>query len=325
MSCQIADRLCASIGQDILDCLFSRSTLEPLSHRVPVTVHTFRPMMYFVLALAYNGASLTLSSLRASHQDNAVLHTLVMVYQMISLNVAVNSYDHALLTLLLSNQFVEIKGSVFKKFEKDNEKRQADGEKPFPEKELKERLKAADELDKKLKKEYKTKKVEAEGKGATVEKILGNIKKIDERIETLKLQAADRDGNKEVALGTSKIVSNLSNTFMWPLLTIYARTTSTLASQWSFPRSLMFPLRSFSPRPSARNSIGLSNRSKTMMIGSSRDSRRYRRPHQKPLELLRYYSLRPSYPVIALSLHRFPYSSTICINRHAARDIVSPS
>ena len=120
MSCQIADRLCASIGQDILDCLFSRSTLEPLSHHVPVTVHTFRPMMYFVLALAYNGASLTLSSLRASHQDNAVLHTLVMVYQMISLNVAVNSYDHALLTLLLSNQFVEIKGSVFKKFEKDN-------------------------------------------------------------------------------------------------------------------------------------------------------------------------------------------------------------
>ena len=39
---------------------------------------------------------------------------------MISLNVSVNSYDHALLTLLVSNQFVEIKGSVFKKFEKDN-------------------------------------------------------------------------------------------------------------------------------------------------------------------------------------------------------------
>jgi hypothetical protein len=48
----------------------------------------------------------------------AVAHTLVMMYQMIALNVAVNSYDHALLTLLVSNQFVEIKGSVFKKFEK---------------------------------------------------------------------------------------------------------------------------------------------------------------------------------------------------------------
>jgi hypothetical protein len=34
--------------------------------------------------------------------------------------VAINSYDNALLTLLLSNQFVEIKGSVFKKFERQN-------------------------------------------------------------------------------------------------------------------------------------------------------------------------------------------------------------
>ena len=47
-------------------------------------------------------------------------HTLVMLYQLLSLNVAVNSYDHALLTLLMSNQFVEIKGCVFKRFEKDN-------------------------------------------------------------------------------------------------------------------------------------------------------------------------------------------------------------
>ncbi|KAG5341035.1 hypothetical protein C0989_012031 [Termitomyces sp. Mn162] len=100
---EIGDRLCASIGQDILDCLFSRSTLEPLSHRMPMTSHTFRPFLYFALATAY-----------------IVTHALVMVYQLISLNVAINSYDHALLTLLVSNQFVEIKGSVFKKFEKDN-------------------------------------------------------------------------------------------------------------------------------------------------------------------------------------------------------------
>jgi len=59
--------------------------------------------MFFFIALLYT-----------------VAHTLVLVYQLISLNVAINSYDHALLTLLVSNQFVEIKGSVFKKFEKDN-------------------------------------------------------------------------------------------------------------------------------------------------------------------------------------------------------------
>jgi DNA topoisomerase I len=100
----------------------------------------------------------------------------------------------------------EQRTKITKKFEKDNEKRVADKEKPHPEKELKERLKAATELDKKLHKEVKSKKVEAEGKGPSVEKIEANVKKIEERIKTLELQAADREGNKEVALGTSKIV-----------------------------------------------------------------------------------------------------------------------
>lgn len=39
---------------------------------------------------------------------------------MITLNVAVNSYSNALVTLLLSVQFVEIKSTVFKKFEKES-------------------------------------------------------------------------------------------------------------------------------------------------------------------------------------------------------------
>lgn len=100
---EIADRLCASIGQDILDCLFSRSTLEPLTNRRPVSSDTLRPFFFFALALAHN-----------------IVHALVMVWQLIAMNVAINSFDHSLLTLLVSNQFVEIKGSVFKKFEKDN-------------------------------------------------------------------------------------------------------------------------------------------------------------------------------------------------------------
>ncbi|KAI1213786.1 uncharacterized protein F4807DRAFT_199764 [Annulohypoxylon truncatum] len=99
----------------------------------------------------------------------------------------------------------EQRTKIQKKFEKDNQKRQEDGEKIMPDKELKERLQVADDLAKKFKKENKTKKVEAEGRGPTVEKIEGNIQKIEERIRTLELQAADRDGNKEVALGTSKI------------------------------------------------------------------------------------------------------------------------
>ncbi|KAI1168711.1 eukaryotic DNA topoisomerase I [Nemania serpens] len=99
----------------------------------------------------------------------------------------------------------EQRTKIQKKFEKDNQKLQEAGEKIMPDKELKERLKDADELAKKFKKENKTKKVEAEGKSPTVEKIEANVKKIEERARTVELQAADRDGNKEVALGTSKI------------------------------------------------------------------------------------------------------------------------
>lgn len=92
-----------------------------LSHRVPVSSHTFRPFIFFILAILYVGELIVRH--RSSCVDSILLiatHALVMLYQLLSLNVAVNSYDHALLTLLVSNQFVEIKGCVFKKFEKDN-------------------------------------------------------------------------------------------------------------------------------------------------------------------------------------------------------------
>ena len=49
-----------------------------------------------------------------------MIHSTALFYQVITLNVAVNSYSNALITLLMSNQFVEIKSTVFKKFEKEN-------------------------------------------------------------------------------------------------------------------------------------------------------------------------------------------------------------
>ena len=101
----------------------------------------------------------------------------------------------------------EQRTKITKKFEKDNEKRKANKERPLPEKELKERLQVVKEMEARFKKENKTHKVEAEGKGASVDKFVKAIEKIDDRIKTLELQAEDRDGNKEVALGTSKIVS----------------------------------------------------------------------------------------------------------------------
>lgn len=97
---EVGDRLLAAIGQDILECLFSNETLSRNSlGRSKILL----PLGMFMLSLAYN-----------------VAHAVVLFYQVITLNVAVNSYSNALLSLLMSNQFVEIKGSVFKRIEKEN-------------------------------------------------------------------------------------------------------------------------------------------------------------------------------------------------------------
>lgn len=101
----------------------------------------------------------------------------------------------------------EQRTKIEKKFEKDNEKLKANKERPLPQSELKERLQVAKELEAKFKKENKTNKVEAEGRGPTIEKLETAVQKLEDRVKTLQVQAEDREGNKEVALGTSKIVS----------------------------------------------------------------------------------------------------------------------
>ncbi|TVY86975.1 Endoplasmic reticulum membrane protein 65 [Lachnellula willkommii] len=97
---EVCDKLFAALGQDIFECLFSNETLE----RDPDgRSKILRPLGMFVLALIYN-----------------VIHAGALFCQVITLNVAVNSYSNALLTLLISNQFVEVKSTVFKMFQKDN-------------------------------------------------------------------------------------------------------------------------------------------------------------------------------------------------------------
>ena len=97
---EVCDRLFSAIGQDVLECLFSKEALErkPDGHSKILV-----PFWLFILALTYT-----------------VIHSTALFYQVITLNVAVNSYSNALITLLMSNQFVEIKSTVFKKFEKEN-------------------------------------------------------------------------------------------------------------------------------------------------------------------------------------------------------------
>jgi len=162
----------------------------------------------------------------------------------------------------------EMRTKIEKKFAKENEKLVADGQKEMKAKELTERLTAADDLEKKLKKENKTKKVEAEGKGPSVEKCEASIKKLDERISAMRLQAEDREGNKEVALGTSKIVCNpVHNPFS---SADHPRTTSIPALRLSLQRSSTFRSKSSSPKLSARSSPGPSNQSRMKMIGDSK-------------------------------------------------------
>ena len=83
-----------------MECLFSKEALE---RKPDGRSKVLRPFWLFILALLYN-----------------LVHSTALFYQVITLNVAVNSYSNALLTLLMSNQFVEIKSTVFKRFEKEN-------------------------------------------------------------------------------------------------------------------------------------------------------------------------------------------------------------
>ncbi|ORX82885.1 DUF747-domain-containing protein [Anaeromyces robustus] len=92
------DKLCSAFGHDVLDSLFAENIIKKSNKgsRFPVVVH-------FVVALIY-----------------LILHTVVLFYLVVSLNVAINSYNNALLSFLISNQFGEIKSSVFKRFEREN-------------------------------------------------------------------------------------------------------------------------------------------------------------------------------------------------------------
>ncbi|KAK3675747.1 DNA topoisomerase 1 [Recurvomyces mirabilis] len=100
----------------------------------------------------------------------------------------------------------ETRDKIRKKFEKENEKLLADGEKEMKAKELDERMEPADEFEAKFKRENKKGgKIEADGKAPTLDKLDAALEKLDTRIATLKLQSEDRESNKEVALGTSKI------------------------------------------------------------------------------------------------------------------------
>lgn len=95
---EVGDRLLCAFGQDAIDALFWTAT-EPKDrsrNRLSITGHAFFALFY------------------------VVIHSGLIMFQSISLNVAINSDNKGLLGIMMSNNFVELKGSVFKKFDKNN-------------------------------------------------------------------------------------------------------------------------------------------------------------------------------------------------------------
>jgi len=91
----IFDRLMCSFGQDIMDSLFYMTKTSP---------RAYGPIFFrFILGTCY-----------------VTLHALLYFVRLITLNAAINSTSNALMTILISNNFVELKGSVFKRFAEQN-------------------------------------------------------------------------------------------------------------------------------------------------------------------------------------------------------------
>lgn len=95
---EIGDRLLSAFGQDIIDALFWTATEPKTSNKRHLSVFA-----HFIFAVIY-----------------VFLHSTLVMFQATALNVAINSSNKGLLTIMMSNNFVELKGSVFKKFDKNN-------------------------------------------------------------------------------------------------------------------------------------------------------------------------------------------------------------
>ncbi|XP_072750936.1 protein TAPT1 homolog isoform X3 [Anoplolepis gracilipes] len=99
---EVGDRLFSAFGQDAIDALLWTAT-EPRSRSNSNRTQHLGTLPHLLFALTY-----------------VLLHSILVLFQATTLNVAINSSNKALLTIMMSNNFVELKGSVFKKFDKNN-------------------------------------------------------------------------------------------------------------------------------------------------------------------------------------------------------------
>lgn len=144
----MGDALLCSLGQDIMDALY-RTTRDALGDddapgdaqqegaggtqsghgvagksNVSFAKRGFSSYLSSAVAAITGSPTASTALLLCAQLAAAVAyvsaHACVIFIQIVCLNVAMNSKNNALLTLLVSNNFVELKGSVFKKYEPEN-------------------------------------------------------------------------------------------------------------------------------------------------------------------------------------------------------------
>ncbi|KIH51007.1 hypothetical protein ANCDUO_18910, partial [Ancylostoma duodenale] len=87
---------------------------------LPPQSYSFFEYCWSELTSAFRGYSLHNDQTRYTEKRRKVYAFLRIPIEATTLNVAFNSHNQALLAIMMSNNFVELKGSVFKKFAKAN-------------------------------------------------------------------------------------------------------------------------------------------------------------------------------------------------------------
>ncbi|KAL5698822.1 Protein POLLEN DEFTIVE IN GUIDANCE 1 [Ranunculus cassubicifolius] len=100
---EIFDKLCQNFGGDVLQTLFSSA--KGLASSLPENRNFWLWRFISDQALAIVAS---------------ILHSFVLLAQAITLSTCIVSHNNALLALLVSNNFAEIKSNVFKRFSRDN-------------------------------------------------------------------------------------------------------------------------------------------------------------------------------------------------------------
>jgi len=94
---EVSDRLLSSFGQDTLDAVYWTAT-------DPRRKASFgKLLLWLIIAIIY-----------------CTMHSILVLLQAITLNVAFNSKNKMLLIIMITNNFIELKNSVFKKFDRNN-------------------------------------------------------------------------------------------------------------------------------------------------------------------------------------------------------------